>query len=127
MSSKMLPLHRSLASVLDTAILDALRDSARLPLIIDQYSANAGKVLKHVLPYESTPGPARRVKGSRSQQLLVAHCARSQDGTSKITLSSAFALNVQGEAEDVVLTCAHTLDEVWTQSLCSLSHVALEE
>lgn len=97
--------------------LNALTRRAFLPDIVAQYETNAGRVLKHVLPYESTPSPARRRGLDSDKLVLVAHCARSQDGTSKVTLSCGFALDVQGEAEDVVVTCAHTLEEVWTCNL----------
>lgn len=97
--------------------LVSLARRAFLPDIVAQYETNAGRVLKHVLPYESTPSSARRRGLDSDKLVLVAHCARSQEGTSKVTLSSVFALDVQGEAEDVVVTCAHTLEEVWTCNL----------
>lgn len=99
------------------AVLNALARRAFLPDIVAQYEPNAGRVLKHALPYESTPSSARRRGLDSDKLVLVAHCARSQEGTSKVTLSSGFALDVQGEAEDVVVTCAHTLEEVWTCNL----------
>ncbi len=76
---------------------------------------HAGKILDVSLPYEPRPPEWRRLKLTSidSVAVLVAHCV--QDGVeSKITLSSGFALEVPSLPKDetLILTCAHTLEEV---------------
>ena len=80
----------------------------------------SGKVLDASLPYESRPNAERKVKFDEAEQnvVMVAHAIRAGD-RHKVSVSSGFALNVpskaaDGETQSVVLTCAHTFQEVFT-------------
>ena len=105
-------------SLFDTKCFAALSDQVdQTPLttLIRQYMYAADTVLDCVhLPYESRPANDQRVKVKDSKDLvLVAHCAT--DGfNDKVTLSSGFLLNARRREDDecLVLTCAHTLEEV---------------
>ncbi|KAI0067892.1 hypothetical protein BV25DRAFT_1784910, partial [Artomyces pyxidatus] len=112
-------------SALDSVVLDALAhtpSSSRTPLpqLIQQYLERAGHVLDAQLPYEPTP-PADRAVVFDSPSgdggiCLVAHVAREGD-RSKITVSSGFAVAPR-DGQPVVLTCAHTLEEIrWSPLL----------
>ena len=105
-------------SLFDTKCFAALSeqvDQTPLTTLIRQYVDSAKAVLDRVhLPYESRPAEDKKVNVKDSKGVvLVAHCAT--DGfNDKVTLSSGFLLNA-GQQEDgdrLVLTCAHTLEEV---------------
>jgi hypothetical protein len=105
-------------SLFDTKCFAALSDQVdQTPLttLIHQYMHAAGTVLDRVhLPYESRPAKDQRIKVKDSKDVvLVVHCAT--DGfNDKVTLSSGFLLNARRQEDDecLVLTCAHTLEEV---------------
>lgn len=106
-------------SLFDTKCLAALSEQTNqtgLSTLIRQYVESAGTMLNDVnLPYESRPTEERRVSVKDSKDVvLVAHCAT--DGVeNKVTVSSGFVLNakLRGNAEEsLVLTCAHTLEEI---------------
>ncbi|KAF8641079.1 hypothetical protein AX17_000723 [Amanita inopinata Kibby_2008] len=114
------------ASLFDTKCLAALseqKEQTPLTTLIDQYVRLAGHIIEHThLPYESRPTEDRRVSGRDSKDMvLVAHCAT--DGVDdRITLSSGFLLNAVPypswqDDECLVLTCAHTLEEIRQSSL----------
>lgn len=105
-------------SLFDTKCFAALSDQTNqtpLTTLIHQYVQSAGTVVDHVhLPYQSRPAKEERVNLENSKDVvLVAHCAT--DGFhDKVTLSSGFLLNARQQKNDesLVLTCAHTLEEV---------------
>lgn len=85
-----------------------------LPTLIHQYNSQSGKILDAYLPYESTPVTSRRVDFDSSDDgvVLVVHVI--DDGTEqKISICSGFAIDPRGSVTgSVVVSCAHTLDEV---------------
>lgn len=110
----------SLLPLLDRHILQAALCGYKTPLldIIKQYIDTSGAVLDVSLPYESRPSETRRPQlttgaDSCRNVVTVAHCAR-VGPDHKITLSSGFALNVESRkrGETLIITCAHTLEEV---------------
>lgn len=108
-----------LLSFLDSQILKALAIQPQTSLsdIIGHYVDQTGNVLNVSLPYESRPSENRRVSfegnASSKEIITVAHCAKDGD-KHKIALSSGFSLNVPAptEGETLIVTCAHTLEEV---------------
>ncbi|KAF8807182.1 hypothetical protein BYT27DRAFT_6557763 [Phlegmacium glaucopus] len=122
----------SVPLLLDSHILQATLCEHKTSLldIIKQYIDTSGTVLDVSLPYESRPSENRRphlTTGADSCRnvITVAHCAR-LGANHKIALSSGFALNVEGrkKGETLIITCAHTLEEV-RQSPLVLSESAL--
>ncbi|KAF8971582.1 hypothetical protein BDZ97DRAFT_1252714 [Flammula alnicola] len=117
--------------VLDARVLQAASKGHKssLPDIIEQYINTSGTVLDVSLPYESRPSDTRRphltdVAESCKNVITVAHCAQ-VGAEHKITLSSGFALNV-AYGKTLILTCAHTLEEI-RQSPLLLSDYATAE
>jgi hypothetical protein len=106
-------------SVLDSRILKALAIQPQTSLsdIIGHYVDQTGNILNVSLPYESRPSEDRRVSfegnASSKEIITVAHCAKDGD-KHKIALSSGFSLNAPAprEGETLIVTCAHTLEEV---------------
>ncbi|KAI0348713.1 hypothetical protein BDW22DRAFT_1319135 [Trametopsis cervina] len=104
---------------LDALVLSELHKSrgATLPAIVTQYVDNAGHVLQTPLPYESRPDTTRRVAFDSSDGVvLVAHAFRHGDAH-KVALCTGFVLNASSSSQNddggaVVLSCAHTLEEV---------------
>ena len=104
-------------SLFDTKCLAALSgqtDQTPLTTLIRQYTQRAGNIFNHIhLPYESTPAEDKRVKVQDSKDVM--HCATDMSDD-KVTVSSGFLLNaLQQDSEEnecLVLTCAHTLEEV---------------
>ncbi|EIW64858.1 uncharacterized protein TRAVEDRAFT_82874, partial [Trametes versicolor FP-101664 SS1] len=94
--------------------------------LVEQYMKRAGHVLPSALPYESRPGPERRAQFSdvstgaavcRADGALVTVVHVVQDRTGrghKVAYSSGFAVHAPGAppGEAVLVTCAHTLEEV---------------
>ncbi|KAI0670087.1 hypothetical protein C8Q78DRAFT_976354 [Trametes maxima] len=90
----------------------------------------AGHVLAASLPYESRPGPSRRAQFSASTSapapspgradidralVVVAHAVQDRRGAAhKVAYSSGFAVRAPGTPADeaVLVTCAHTLEEI---------------
>ncbi|KAJ7107658.1 hypothetical protein C8R43DRAFT_905709 [Mycena crocata] len=106
-------------SELDKLLLAQLSSGRRgsspnLPHLIHQYTQESGRVLASSLPYESRPAAPRRCTfENNSRVYIIAHCASSRSTrTHKITVSSGFAL--AAEEGDLILTCAHTLEEART-------------
>jgi hypothetical protein len=111
-------------SVLDTTILTHLSRVATLSSLTDmktlakEYSDRSEHVLNVSLPYESRPNATRRVDGvvsSGSGVVMVAHCVADEAlQEHKVTVSSGFALNARSarEGESLIVSCAHTLNEV---------------
>ncbi|TFK57420.1 hypothetical protein OE88DRAFT_1619167 [Heliocybe sulcata] len=106
---------------LDTRILTELCNrpsSSRVKLenLVLQYMERGGHVLETSLPYESRPSSRRKVgltSAAEDGVAMIAHCVR--DGENhRITLSSGFALEGTGKhaGESVVVSCAHTLEEI---------------
>ncbi|KAI0271509.1 hypothetical protein BC834DRAFT_859961 [Gloeopeniophorella convolvens] len=107
---------------IDRFLLDALArtpSTSRTPLpqLIHQYLDRVGHVLRAQLPYEPHPSSSRRVSSDNNSDVhLIAHVAREGD-RSKITLSSAFAID-SSDGQPIVVTCAHTLEEIrWSPLL----------
>ena len=104
-------------SLLDSKCLAALSKHANqtsLTTLIKQYVQTAGCVLDRLnLPYESRPKENKVLAKDSKDIVLVAHCA-SDDAEDRVTLSSGFVLNARmhGADESLILTCAHTLEEV---------------
>lgn len=110
-------------AALDALILSELRASRGAPLstIVQQYVDHSGHVLDSPLSYESRPDGSRRVRYDDSDGVvLVAHAMQHGDAY-KVALCTGFALNVaqdDGNKErTVILSCAHTLEEVIGASL----------
>ncbi|KAF9270445.1 hypothetical protein L218DRAFT_35095 [Marasmius fiardii PR-910] len=108
-------------SQLDQNILTSLTrmtDQAQHSLfdLIGQYIKNSGRILDVSLPYEPRPVARRRVTLEDSDEddvVLVANCIKDKDsGEHEITVSSGFVLEVPMFSESVVVTCAHTLEEI---------------
>jgi len=111
-------------SILDAPILSELRRSrgATLPTVVQKYLDNAGKTLNTPLPYESRPNGARTVNFDDSDGVVMVAHAIQHGEAHKIALCSGFVLDVAGEPQGgeertVVLTCAHTLEEMRNSSL----------
>lgn len=112
-------------SVLDALVLSELRKArgVALPAIVQHYEDRSGSVLDDPLPYESRPDKTRRVTFDGTDGVvMVAHAIQHGDAH-KVALCTGFVLNVPSESSaaeggesQVVLTCAHTLEEVngWT-------------
>lgn len=110
--------------LLDARVLQAAARPHQTPIadIVKQYVTAAGTVLDVTPPYEACPAAERRPHiaepGESGREVVtVAHVAR--DGLEhKVTLASGFVLNVKApgvegqDEEAMVLTCAHTLEEV---------------
>lgn len=115
---KTLPPTLTAPSALDALILSELRNTPKtdLPSLVQQYLDNSGHVLDTSLPYESRPNQKRRARDDEDGVYLVAHAAQ-HDDEYKVSLCSGFMLNVPSEgpsttAGSVLVTCAHTLEEV---------------
>ncbi|KAF8679547.1 Urb2/Npa2 family [Rhizoctonia solani] len=101
--------------------------SAPLSRIHTGYKSHAGRVLDVQLPYESRPSAQRRVSPSspdNNEIVLVAHLVVTKAGRRHVSLSSGFALNfdTEGEGEQCIATCCHSLEEAGT----TFSSVELE-
>jgi hypothetical protein len=103
-------------------LLSSYNDAPRLSSLYEQYRGRAGYVLADVLEYESNPSAERRSdrthltstkgRGYGDGTVLISHMQYSLDGeVQKMTVCSGFAIGVKGR-NDVVVTCAHTLEEV---------------
>ncbi|ETW87484.1 hypothetical protein HETIRDRAFT_99831 [Heterobasidion irregulare TC 32-1] len=116
-------------SALDSVVLNTLAHQpsgsrTSLPQLVQQYLERSGRVLDQQLPYEPQPSQPRRVNFDASQSEdrgvhLIAHCVQ-EGNRHKVTLSSGFALNAPGDHmnESVIVTCAHTLEEIrWSPLL----------
>ncbi|KAF8895058.1 hypothetical protein CPB84DRAFT_1273220 [Gymnopilus junonius] len=125
----------AVSRLLDCRIVQtaSLGHQTSLPEIIRQYIETSGAIVDVSLPYEDRPSEARRANVSNPTEscknvFTVAHCT--QVGSEhKITLSSGFALNVQSqkpEGETLIITCAHTLEEI-RQSPLLLSGMNVSE
>ncbi|KAJ7783502.1 hypothetical protein DFH07DRAFT_787991 [Mycena maculata] len=81
--------------------------------IVHQYVEKSGCVLASSLPYESRPTGHRRPTFDNGHSVvMVAHCVQSQRGD-KVTVSSGFALSGGDSNEGaLIITCAHTLEEI---------------
>lgn len=107
-------------AALDSLVLSQLRSKPgpSLSSLVQEYDANEGHVIQHTLPYESRPGNDRRVvfdQRDSSAVVMVAHAIQHEDHH-KLAVCSGFALNVPssqgGENRSVIVTCAHTVEEV---------------
>lgn len=107
----------------------AFDNLTNLPQLYQQYRANAGNILEHVLPYEPYPTGMRRSDAPRDGStetegdgiVLVVHVLQGPNGqVEKMSVCSGFAIgtvkNDEGEKSilqsDTIVTCAHTLEEV---------------
>jgi hypothetical protein len=81
--------------------------------LVAEYDRHSRVVLSHELPYESRPSASRRIcfSGGAKDVFLVAHVAEN-DFDYHVAVSSAFALNVGLAIGPLIVTCAHTLEEV---------------
>lgn len=90
-----------------------------------EYRSNAGHVLEHVLPYEAYPPSSRRSDAVHAAPrdtvgdgvVLVVHVLQGLDGhIEKMSVCSGFAVAAENRdeasASDIIITCAHTLEEV---------------
>ncbi|KAJ3801712.1 hypothetical protein GGU11DRAFT_869489 [Lentinula aff. detonsa] len=110
----------SIPSPLDRQILKvaSCSESPSLSELVHSYLSNSRHILNSSLLYESHPSALRKVNRGPSTAnspdvLLIAHCV--QDGDEhKITVASGFALEApsQREGESLILSCAHTLEEI---------------
>ncbi|KAI9454854.1 hypothetical protein BJY52DRAFT_1188657 [Lactarius psammicola] len=122
-------LRTSTLPALDRFVLDALSatpsvERPNLPQLIQQYLTHSGKVLGAQLAYESRPSSSRRVSFLDNNSCdihLVAHVAREGD-RNKITLSSGFAVDTS-DGQSILVTCAHTLEEIRWSPLLVLPEV----
>ena len=112
----------------DSATASGSRPSLTpLTELVEQYLKRAGHVLGASLPYESRPNEERRVQFSRHATdanvevstadgglFMVAHAVHDRTGKHKIAYSSGFAVHAPGnpDGQTVLVTCAHTLEEV---------------
>ncbi|KZV77708.1 hypothetical protein PENSPDRAFT_746823, partial [Peniophora sp. CONT] len=118
----------STQSALDPVLIDHL---VRIPAssrpslhnLINHYLERSGRVLPFQLPYESTPTPHRRVPDTVQDGgvQLLAHVVKEGD-RAKVSLSSAFAIQPESapntEAQPIIVSCAHTLEEIrWSPLL----------
>ncbi|VDB99597.1 unnamed protein product [Peniophora sp. CBMAI 1063] len=115
-------------SALDRVLIDHLvrtpaSSRPSLNSLINHYLERSGRVLPSQLPYESTPAPHRRVPDNVQDGAvqLLAHVVKEGDRT-KLSLSSAFAIQPQSkpgvEAQPIIVSCAHTLEEIrWSPLL----------
>lgn len=93
----------------------ATGDHPNLGELITQYVDRSGRVLDYSLPYEPAPAADRKIDFNSQDNglVMIAHCVR--DGEKHdIALCSGFAVQGPGHRKDetLVLTCAHTLEEV---------------
>ncbi|KAJ4476759.1 hypothetical protein J3R30DRAFT_3658023 [Lentinula aciculospora] len=105
---------------LDQRILNAASSSNCRSLndLVQNYFRNSGRILDGSLLYESRPSASRKMNreastANTSDVVLVAHCV--QDGDEhKVTVASGFALEAPShrEGESLILSCAHTLEEI---------------
>lgn len=81
--------------------------------LVAEYDRHSGVVLEHELPYESQPSASRRISFSSKVKdvFLVAHVAENGPDF-HVSVSSGFALNVGLTSGPLIVTCAHTLEEV---------------
>ena len=81
--------------------------------LVTEFDRRSGAVLSHELPYESRPSASRRISFSSKANdvFLVAHVAEN-DLDFYVSVSSGFALNVGLTSGPLIVTCAHTLEEV---------------
>jgi hypothetical protein len=81
--------------------------------LVAEYDRHSGEVLSRELPYESRSSASRRTRFSDEAKdvCLVAHVA--ENGLDfRVSVSSGFALNVGLASGPLIVTCAHTLEEV---------------
>lgn len=125
------PPHPSNPRPIDNFILENLANTpfagrTALPQLIEQYLDRSGNILDAQLLHEPRPSPSRRVSFSTDEGSgvhLIAHVVREND-RSKITVSSGFTLETS-DGQSVLVTCAHTLEEIrWSPLLVlpDLSH-----
>lgn len=118
------PPHASNPRPIDRFILENLANThsagrTALPQLIEQYLDRSGHVLDAHLFHEPRPSPSRRVSFSTDEGggvHLIAHVVRESD-RSKITVSSGFALETS-DGQSVLVTCAHSLEEVCRLPVC---------
>ncbi|KAF8320568.1 uncharacterized protein EI90DRAFT_3080647 [Cantharellus anzutake] len=108
---------------LDIRILRALEEHRKYAKpfgkrIIFEYETNACKTLSMYLPYESAPDRSRRPLFDRVHEALVLVAHVLVDGSQhKIAVSSGFAVDVPAHDSSVVISCAHTLEEIRHSSI----------
>jgi hypothetical protein len=120
------PPHPSNPRPIDRFILENLANTpsagrTALPQLIGQYLDRSGHVLDAHLPHEPRPSPSRRVSFSADEGggvHLIAHVVR-ESNRSKITVSSGFTLETS-DGQSVLITCAHTLEEVCRLHVCCI-------
>jgi len=118
------PPHASNPRPIDRFILENLANTpsagrTALPQLIEQYLDRSSSILDAQLPYEPSPSLSRRVSFSTDEGgdvHLIAHVVREND-QSKITVSSGFTLETS-DGQSVLVTCAHTLEEVCRLLVC---------
>ncbi|KAI0082213.1 hypothetical protein K474DRAFT_1586402 [Panus rudis PR-1116 ss-1] len=114
----------SSATDLNRLILSSLSDkNTPLPSLVEQYEQRSGSVLSNLsLPYESRPSSSRRADFEQhgsdldNNVVMIAHAI--QHGIDhKVAVCSGFAIRAthndpEASPETMILTCAHTLEEV---------------
>ncbi|KAJ6604409.1 hypothetical protein DFH09DRAFT_1018509 [Mycena vulgaris] len=112
-------------SELDARLLAALptsRRGASLRDLIHQYVEQSGCVLPCALPYESRPTEARRPAFSNSEPVfMIAHVVQDHTGKHQVAVSSGFTLAAPRHPDEgpLIVTCAHTLEEIRRSPLLS--------
>ncbi|KAH8835397.1 hypothetical protein DL96DRAFT_1702383 [Flagelloscypha sp. PMI_526] len=85
--------------------------------MLEEFSVNASRVLPFSLPYESVPSHTRKIDPSlqRSNLLMIVHALWEETTNHfKVTSSTGFRINANlpKSNDQLVLTCAHTLEEI---------------
>lgn len=124
------PLEEQPLPMLDSHALAFVRsteDRASLIQLVQQYGSMARMVLDTTLAYEPSPQLHRRIdfESDDTGVILLSHIL-DLDQVHKVTFCSGFALHAQGHiGSSVIVSCAHTLEEVTSQA-CNLGeHISL--
>lgn len=101
------------------------QQGASLTDLYRQYEEEAGTVIKRVVPYEERPSAKRRADVTTADQhvagdgiVLVVHAQfdEAANRLSKTTVCTGFVVNSGADNHmqgDTIITCAHTLDEMY--------------
>ena len=83
-----------------------------IPALAAQLARRCDRVLPAQLPYESTPGPARRCAADAGT-VVVQHQIWTDSGHDETVVASGFALASDAASpSQAILTCAHPFEQV---------------